>query len=373
MISQPYTIIRTNKMGKPYVQNTDPSLTFDLAVNDMWLNPTAGTMKVWNGSDWDNMQWGESALMDDCIANRVIADNISANKITTGILQSQNGDFALNLTTGEATLLNLIMGGQVEGNIIATSSNGRTRVRLRGREGDKDITAGIIFEQREDAEDDSGWENAGQVYFSYNTQSTYSCFKNYQIGPYNSGRPTMAYNAGTADGLMWRMISTDWLRAGYYTYHGARLAKRDSIEDSFTNVSPVMTAVGNCMTGTSVVCNGTVTCTYQFNDVMRLDFRLKITTAGTGSSSYGLSRNLLRQLNADIPLITPVDGGVVNIYSSSGALATSYLGSSLKADGSLWSPAQLSGSTLTAIAESALTSGLTITGTCYGTYDFNED
>ena len=44
------------------------------------------------------------------------------------------------------------MGGQVEGNIIATSYNGRTRVRLRGRDGDRDITAGLIFEQKEDAE-----------------------------------------------------------------------------------------------------------------------------------------------------------------------------------------------------------------------------
>lgn len=131
MISQPLTIIRTNKLGKPYVQNADPSTNNHLSVNDMWLNPSEGTFKTWNGTEWEEMQWGASAIMDDCIANRMIANDISASKITTGILQSQNGDFLLDLTTGEAQLLNLIMGGQVEGNIIATSYNGRTRVRLR--------------------------------------------------------------------------------------------------------------------------------------------------------------------------------------------------------------------------------------------------
>ena len=283
-------------MGKPYVQASDPSLETEMAANDMWLNPTAGTIKLWDGTGWMEMQWGESAIMDDCIANRVIADNISANKITTGVLQSQNGEFKLDLTSGEAKLLKLMMGGEVEGNIIATSSNGLTRVRLRGKEGDKDITAGIIFEQREEAEDDTSWENAGQIYFAYNTQNTYATFNNFEIGGYNSRRPTMGYNAGSADGLLWRMLSTDWLRAGLYTYHGARLQTRDSLNNTFHDVTPILNATGNCLSGTSIACDGIVTCTYQFNDIMRLDFNLKITTAGTSNATWGISRNLLRRL-----------------------------------------------------------------------------
>lgn len=371
MISQPLTIIRTNKLGKPYVQDTDPSTDNNLSVNDMWLNPSKGTFKTWNGTEWEEMQWGASAIMDDCIANRLLANDISANKITTGILQSQNGDFVLNLGTGEARLLNLTMGGQVEGNIIATSYNGRTRVRLRGREGDRDITAGLIFEQKEDT-DNAEWENAGQIYFAYNTQNTYATFNNYEIGGYNSRRPTMGYNAGSADGLLWRMLSTDWLRAGLYTYHGARLQIRDSISNTFHDVSPVLNAVGNCLSGTSIVCDGIVTCTYQFNDIMRLDFNLKITTAGSTNASWGISRNLLRQLNSEIPLITPVDGGSLQIIGSSGNLFTTNVGVSFVANGAMWTPSRLVSGVETAFNESDFGSNITLIGTCFGTYNFNE-
>lgn len=371
MISQPLTIIRTNKLGKPYVQDTDPSTDNNLSINDMWLNPSKGTFKTWNGTEWVEMQWGASAIMDDCIANRLLANDISANKITTGILQSQNGDFTLNLGTGEARLLNLTMGGQVEGNIIATSYNGRTRVRLRGREGDRDITAGLIFEQKEDT-DNAEWENAGQIYFAYNTQNTYATFNNYEIGGYNSRRPTMGYNAGSADGLLWRMLSTDWLRAGLYTYHGARLQVRDSISNTFHDVSPVLNAVGNCLSGTSIVCDGIVTCTYQFNDIMRLDFNLKITTAGSTNASWGISRNLLRQLNSEIPLITPVDGGSLQIIGSNGNLFTNNIGVSLVANDSMWTPSKLVNGVETAFNESDFGANITLIGTCFGTYNFNE-
>lgn len=371
MISQPLTIIRTNKLGKPYVQTTDPSEENHLSVNDMWLNPLAGTLKTWNGEAWEDMQWGESAIMDDCISNRVIANDISASKITAGILRSQNGDFSLDLTTGEAILLNLIMGGQVEGNIIATSSNGRTRVRLRGKEGDRDITAGIVFEQKEDA-DNAEWENAGQIYFSYGTQNTYACINNFQIGNYNSSRPTMGYNAGSADGLMWRMLSTDWLRAGLYTYHGARLQKRDSRSDAFADVAPVLRAIGNCLSGSSIACNGIVTCTYQFNDLMRIDFNIKTTVAGTASSAWGISRNLLRQLNAEIPMITPIDGGSLQIIGSNGGLLASNVGASFVANGAMWTPSRLVSGVETAFDESDFGANITLIGTCYGTYNFNE-
>lgn len=371
MISQPLTIIRTNKLGKPYVQNTDPSTIHDLSVNDMWLNPAEGTFKTWNGTEWEEMQWGASAIMDDCIANRMIANDISASKITTGILQSQNGDFLLDLTTGEAQLLNLIMGGQVEGNIIATSYNGRTRVRLRGRDGDRDITAGVIFEQKEDT-DNAEWENAGQIYFAYNSQNTYACINNYEIGSYNSGRPTMGYNAGSADGLMWRMLSTDWLRAGLYTYHGARLQKRDTTDDAFADVPPVMNAVGNCLAGSSISCSGIVTCTYQFNDIMRLDFNLKTTANGSSSSVWGISRNLLRQLNPNIPLITPISGGTIQLYGSGGGLMTNNIGTSLIANDYVWTPSRITNGAEVAIGENEFGANVTFIGTCYGKYDFNE-
>lgn len=372
MISQPLTMLRINKLGKPYVQSTDPSINHDLVENDMWLNPDTGTMRIWNGSSWDNMQFGGSAIMDNCITNRMIANDISASKIVTGILRSQDGSFYLDLETGEAQLLNLMLGGQVEGNIIATSSNGLTRVRLRGRDGNRDVTAGVLFERKDDSEGGSEWENAGQLYFSYSARQTFSCIQNYQIGAYNPDRPNQATNAGSTDGLMFRPVSTDWLDAAHVTYHGVRLRKRDAIGDSFVDRSYVMNAIGNCMTGSAVQCDGIVTCTYQMNDIMQLDFNLKITTAGSGSSDFGISRNLIRQLDANIPIITPMDGGKLEIYTSSGALVTSNVGGTFMANGALWQPAHISGGAITGITESEMTSGLTLVGTCYGKYSFED-
>ena len=369
MISQQATIFRTNKMGKPYVQSSDPSITNKLAPNDMWLNPSAGTMKMWNGTAWTNMQFGESAFQDDCITNRMIASDISASKITAGILRSQDGAFSINLETGEAELLKLVMGGQVEGNIIATSSNGLTRVRLRGREGEKDITAGLVFEQREDPNDDEGWENAGQLYFAYSSRQTHSAVQNYQIGNYNSSRPIQAYNAGAADGLMWRLLSTDWLRAGYATYHGYRLMKRDDRSTPWAAVPAVCNAIGNCMDGSTVECDGIATVTYQMNEVARIDFALTIITAGTGTASFGISRSLLRTLNPDIPMITPVDGGSVQIYSASGNMLP---GQTMKANNTLWTPAIISPGDITALGETAMVAGVVIKGTCYGTYTLED-
>lgn len=373
MISQPMTLIRINKLGKPYVQDTDPSINNSMAINDVWLNTKAGTMKMWNGEGWEEMQFGGSAIMDDCITNRMLANDISASKITTGILRSQDGTFFLNMETGEAQLLNLALGGQVEGNIIATSSNGLTRIRVRGREGDRDVTAGIILEQREADDEFTDWENAGQIYFSYASRQTYAAIENYQVGHYNSSRPSMGFNAGSEDGLMWRAVSTDWLKSAYHTYHGYRLRKRDTISDSWTDVDPVLTAIGNSMSGTAVACDGIVTCTYKMNDIMQIDFNLKITTSGSGTDAYGISRDALRQLNADIPIITPIDGGKLQIFNSNGALDTSHIGTTFIANGNVWQPAHVSSGAPVAIDESSVATNMTLTGTCYGKYSYGEE
>ena len=372
MISQPMQIIRINKLGKPYVQSTDPSITNNMVENDLWLNTDAGTMKIWNGTGWDEMQFGESAIMDDCITNRMIANDISASKITAGRLVSQDGSFYLDLETGEAELLNLILGGQVEGNIIATSSNGLTRVRLRGKEDSRNITAGLIMEERANTNTET-WDNAGQLYFAFNSRQSYCTMQNYEIGSYNSSRPKQGYNAGTSDGLMWRMLSTDWTKAGVATYHGYRLISRTGVSEDFTNVPSVVTAIGNCMTGTAVQCNGIVTCTYKMNEVMQLDFNLKMTTAGSGSSTYGISPTILRTLNSSIPKITPLDGGTLQIFTSAGALSTTYVGATLKAVDGLWRPAYISSGSLTNINESVMAANVTIVGTCYGTYSLEEE
>lgn len=371
MISQPLTIIRTNKLGKPYVQSTDPSINNTMSNNDLWLNISEGSMKTWDGEKWVEMQFGGSAIMDDCITNRMLANDISASKIVAGILRSQDGSFYLNLETGEAELLKLVMGGEIEGNIIATSSNGLTRVRLRGKEGDRDVTAGIVFEERENTEETTDWKNAGQIYFGYSNRNTYATFKGYEIGAYNGSRPVMGYNAGSDDGLMWRMLSLDWLKANYVTYHGCRLAKRDSTSDSFENVNPVIMAVGQIMSGTDIVGTGSATLTYKMNEILQIDFNIRITTSGSGTGTYGISTSLLRTLNGEIPTITPVDGGVLTIFNSNG-VSTRKIGASLIANGAFWEPAHIQNDVLTAINESSFTSGMTLVGTCYATYKFED-
>lgn len=372
MISQPLTIIRTNKLGKPYVQNSDPSLDNNLSANDVWLNPSVGTLKTWNGEEWEEMQFGESALMDDCISNRVIANDISASKITTGILQSQDGSVYLDLATGEALLNKLFMAGEINGNIIAMSSNGLTRVRLRGREGERDITAGIIFEQRESAEIDE-WSNAGQIYFGYTSRHTFATLQAFVIGVYNPNKPTMGYYQGSDDGYAWRSVSPDYLMANTMSYHGIRLQRRDDRDSTFANVPQVMNAVGNCMSGATVTVDGIVTCTYQVNEVMRLDFSIKVTTAGTGNGDYGISPSLLRTLNPDIPVIAPISGGTMQIFSSSGALLHNLIGASMIAQNGLWTPSRLVSGVETAFNESGMSSGITLVGTCYGIYTFEDE
>lgn len=357
-------------MGKPYVQSTDPSLTHAMSQNDLWLNISEGTMKAWDGTGWVEMQFGESAIMDDCITNRMLANDISASKITAGILQSSDGSFYLNLETGEAELLNLVLGGQIEGNVVATATNGETRVRLRGREGDK--TVGLIFEHVAESEGETDWENRGQIYPRYSDGRSVCTMDIYEIGPYRSSRPIMGYNSGASDGLMWRMISQDWLKAGYYTYHGARLARRETLEDSFTNITPVMTANGKIMSGTALAGTGVVTCTHKFNDVMQIDFQLKITTAGSGTGTYGILTSLIRTINTEIPPITPQNGGVLNIFTSSGALSTTHIGTTFLADGDYWTPARHLSGVITKIDESFFTANMFMSGTVYATYSYED-
>jgi len=373
MISQPLTIIRTNKFGKPYVQNTDPSTNNNISVNDMWLNPSEGTFKTWNGNAWEEMQWGSSAIMDDCITNRMIANDISANKITTGILQSQDGTFVLDLTTGQAKLLDLAMSGNVDGDIIATSTDGLTRIRIRGDNGEANVTAGFVFEQKENTTDDE-WINVGQISFGgVSNRETYAALEAYIIGAYDSYKPAMGYYQGNDDGFLWRAVSTDYTKASMQTYHGTRLVARSNDYDDFQNVTPVLTAIGNCMTGTTIAVSGVVTCTYKYNDVMQLDFNLKVIVAGTGSSAFGISPSLLKSLNSEIPSITPMDGGTLQIYSATGGLVSANVGTSFLASDGLWTPSRVVSDTMTAFDESGFGLGITLIGTCYGVYNLEEE
>lgn len=71
-----------------------------------------------------------------------------------------------------------------------------------------------------------------------------------------------------------------------------------------------------------------------------IDFVIRITTSGTSSSEFscGLNRDLLRDLNQNIPVITPL-GGTYAHYNTSGYLSQSKTGygGQLSAAGEFWS------------------------------------
>ena len=383
MKSTPLSISRLPSAGAYYVQGVDPTLLKQVREGDLWFDTNTGAVRVYRSNKWATIKLSGVSLMDGCITNNLIANNINANKIATGRLVSRNGEFVLDLDTGEAILDSMKLGGKVEGNVIAESNDGLMRILLVGRDPTKNVSAQIVLEARADTE--STWEQKGLLWLGYGNHQSYSAMQGYYVGTgYNRNRPTFAANVSSKDGIICRPYSQDWLRAAYVTYHGTRLVKRDAAYDTeagaqypWDNVPAVNVAVGNFLTGTSVAGMGSCTMTYGINDVARIDFDFKITTAGTGSAEFGMSRALLRQINNDIPVLSPTDGGNLSIYDASGALvntACSALMLSSEYNENLWVPATLNSTgEITRMSESDLTAGMRFVGVCYATYSFSAE
>lgn len=382
MRSTALSITRLPSAGAYYVQGTDPALTKQVKEGDLWWDTTSGSVKVYRSNKWQTIKLSGVSLMDACITNNLIANDINASKIAAGRLESRNGEFVLDLDTGEAILDSMTLGGRVEGNVIAESNDGLMRILLVGKDLTKNVSAQIALEGRADT--DSQWEQKGLLWLGYGNHQSYSAMQGYYVGTgYNRNRPTFAANVSAADGILCRPYSQDWLRAAYVTYHGMRLVRRDAAYDTeagkqypWDNVPAVNNVVGNFLTGATVGCMGSCTMTYTMNDVARIDFDFTITTSGTGSGDYGLSRALLRQINNDIPVLSPIDGGTLNIYSSAGALVNTGYGGMMVTNelGDLWVPAVLGAAgDMTPMHESDLAAGMRFTGVCYATYSFNAE
>lgn len=380
MKSTPISISRLPSAGAYYVQAVDPTLVKQVREGDLWWDTASGSVKVYRSNKWQTIKLSGVSLMDACITNNLIANDINASKIAAGRLVSRNGEFVLDLDTGEAILDNMKLGGKVEGNVIAESNDGLMRILLVGRDPTKNVSAQIALEARADTE--SQWEQKGLLWLGYGNHWSYSAMQGYFVGTgYNRNRPSFAVNFNAADGIICRPYSQDWLRAAFVTYHGMRLVQRDAAYDTeagaqypFNNVPAVNTAVGNFLVGTSVQCMGSCTMTYCMNDVARIDFDFTITAAGTGSAEFGLSRARLRQINNDIPVLSPIDGGTLNVYSSAGALINTGCGAMMLSgeNGDLWIPATLNaGGEMARMLESELTVGKRFVGVCYATYSFN--
>lgn len=374
MKSSTQNITRLPSAGQYFVQAEDPGSS--AKDGDIWVNTLTGGVNVRENGKWSAIKLSGVALMDACIANHLLAADINAGKITAGRLESQNGDFALDLDTGEASLQNMNLGGKVQGNVIAESNDGKMRIRLIGKDPTKDVSAQIVFEGRDEV--GGAWTQKGNMWLGYSNHATALAMQNIEIGTgYNRARPTLAHNHSAREGILVKPYSQDLLRAAYATYHGYRLVKRDVAYDtahskqfSFENIPPVNMAVGNVLTGATIQCEGACTQTYILNDIAQIDFDLVITQAGSGSAPFGISRALLRQLNEEIPVIAPLMGGRISVYSSSGALLSN-LGRSLGPYSDTWTPMIItSDQELYPVEEGVFTAGMRLSGVCYGRYTF---
>lgn len=376
MKSAPFTITRLPSAGQYFVQDEDPAAT--AKEGDLWIDTATGSVNVRRNGRWVKVELSGVALMDACITNRLLAADVNAGKITTGRLMSANGLFMLDLDTGEAVLENLNLGGKVQGNVVAESNDGKMRIVLVGKDRTKDVSAQIALEGRNSLTAD--WTRKGLIWLGYTNHTSACAMQNYEVGTgYVASRPTFAHNHSARDGILVKPFSQDYLRAAYGTYHGYRLVRRDIAYDSvnkrqysFENIPEINVAIGNMLSGETVECEGVCTQSYILNEVAQIDFDLIITTAGSDSGSVGLSRALMRQLNEEIPVITPLTGGSVRVYGSTGVLRND-LGVTLQASDNLWVLATIDGASYAPVPESSLTVGMRLIGTCYGVYKFEED
>lgn len=122
--------------------------------------------------------------------------------------------------------------------------------------------------------------------------------------------------------------------------------------------------------------HGTATVDIAPNGIARIDFSLRVTTAGTIAAQYyhGLNRDLLTANNPAIPQITPLFGGICTIYDVEGRVHDGYMdwGGLMSPYGDqFWLPTRIytTGGNYGGWGEDRFAEGMRIIGTCYGTVE----
>lgn len=120
---------------------------------------------------------------------------------------------------------------------------------------------------------------------------------------------------------------------------------------------------------------GTASVLLRADGAAEIHYQVRITTPGTSTSlfAFGLNRDLLRNLDAAIPVITPVSGGTLAYYTSDGKLDTEsmqYAGTH-EARVQFWEPARIytTDGAAGGWPTSKMTTGMSLEGVCYGTYE----
>ena len=140
------------------------------------------------------------------------------------------------------------------------------------------------------------------------------------------------------------------------------------------------TANGNIVGSDVSECAGagTATVTIEPTGLARIDFGFTMTKGGSAADlfEWGINLDLLQLLNPDIPNITPITGGTVVMYKSSGELFLDLLGHGglMYATNQFWTPARVrdQAGTLGQLSEANAPTNYRFIGTCYGTVDVNE-
>ena len=130
----------------------------------------------------------------------------------------------------------------------------------------------------------------------------------------------------------------------------------------------------NTSADSSLAGYGTATVILYSSGIAEVHFGCKVETSGTSSTGWGsgINRDLLHNLDSNIPVITPITGGTIYMYSSNGNMNTSlcgYGGTSI-ANGQFWTIARVyqTDGAVGGYPSSTLTAGMMFYGTLYGTY-----
>ena len=116
---------------------------------------------------------------------------------------------------------------------------------------------------------------------------------------------------------------------------------------------------------------GTATINVDTNGIARIDFSIKITqTYTTSTFDFGINPALFTAKNANIPTITPVDGGTLVMISSDSKYAEgNEYGATFQTELGRWRPSRMYNTEggIGGWASANLDAGMVLTGTCYGT------
>lgn len=247
--------------------------------------------------------------------------------------------------------------------VLAPSMNGKRQFNIVDSEGN------ILFEDIH-IEDTSSYVTVGDHYGgdTINEQNT-------KINSLDSGKQDKLTNPLTQSDVVNNLTSTA-------TNKPLSAAQGKTVNDKVKTYPKILNCVGEIANsvGGAAIGTGVATVTLYASGLAKIDYQYTITTAGTSTATtnfkWGLNRDLLSARNANIPTITPVNGGVAEWYAAKSNSVWSSLHESYNGYGcthtvnsQFWCAARNhNGTSVGAYPVSTAVLNIRICGTCYGTF-----